>query len=196
MSLLAVLRARPLPHFVCAAYLSLRWRCLVSPDCRIYYPFNIEIGRGTRLIGRVTIIANGSVRIGSNVEIYEGSVLHCQNGAIEIGNDTALGPGVTVYGTGGVKIGSKCSIAARTTIVSSSHRFESPDIPIRDQGNDLKRTVIEDDVWIAAGVTIGYGVTVGRGAVIGANSFVRKDVPEMAIAAGVPGEVVRLRTGR
>jgi acetyltransferase-like isoleucine patch superfamily enzyme len=194
MALFELFKARPLPHFICAIYLCLRWRCFVSPDCRIYYPFNIVLGRGARLIGRVTLIANGEIRIGSDVEMFEGAFLHCQNGSIDIGDHTAIGPNVTLYGTGGLRIGSKCSIAAETTVVSSSHRFERLDVSIREQGNDLKETVIEDDVWIAAGVTIAYGTTVGRGAVIGANSFVCDDVPSMSIVAGVPARMIRLRS--
>ena len=51
--------------------------------------------------------------------------------------------------------------------------------------------VIEDNVWIGAGVHIMGGVTIGRNSVIGAGSVVTKDVPENVIAAGVPCKVIR-----
>lgn len=188
-----LLRSHPFPHWLVAAYLSVRWRCFVSPDCRIYYPFNVRIGKGSRFLGRVTIIANGTVVIGSHAEIWEGAVLHCQNGIIRIGNESAIGPNVTVYGSGGVSIGEKCSIATKSTFVSSSHRFADTRVPIRQQGNDLGELIVKDDVWICAGVTVGYGVTVGQGAIVGANSFVRHDVPPMAIVAGNPAIIVGRR---
>jgi maltose O-acetyltransferase len=37
------------------------------------------------------------------------------------------------------------------------------------------------------------GVTIGKGAVIGAGSVVTKDIPEGAIAVGVPARVIKYR---
>ena len=37
------------------------------------------------------------------------------------------------------------------------------------------------------------GVRIGKGAVIGAGSVVTKDIPENAIAFGVPARVVKMR---
>ena len=51
--------------------------------------------------------------------------------------------------------------------------------------------VIEDNVWVGAGVHIMGGVTVGRNSVIGAGSVVTKSIPENVIAAGVPCKVIR-----
>lgn len=56
-----------------------------------------------------------------------------------------------------------------------------------------KKTIIGNDVWIAADCIIRQGVTIGNGAVIGANSFVNKDIPPYAIAFGTPARVVKFR---
>ncbi len=80
------------------------------------------------------------------------------------------------------------------------------------------QAVVEDDVTIYQGVTLGShgkadegksypviksgailyagakvigGVTVGKGAVVGANAVVTKDIPDGAVAAGIPARVVR-----
>jgi serine O-acetyltransferase len=51
-------------------------------------------------------------------------------------------------------------------------------------------------VWIGAGARILGGITIGDGAVVGANAVVLHDVPEGAVAAGVPAVIkVNARRG-
>ena len=54
-------------------------------------------------------------------------------------------------------------------------------------------TVIEDYVWIASRATILPGVKIGRGAVIASCAVVTKDVPPLAIVAGVPAKIIGWR---
>ena len=54
--------------------------------------------------------------------------------------------------------------------------------------------VIEDDVWLGFGVIVLDGVRIGKGAVIGAGAVVTKDIPEGAIAAGIPARVIKMRS--
>ncbi len=53
--------------------------------------------------------------------------------------------------------------------------------------------VIGNDVWIGCNVVIRRGVKIGDGAVIGANSYVNKDVPDYAVAAGSPAKIINTR---
>lgn len=48
-------------------------------------------------------------------------------------------------------------------------------------------------MWIGAGSIILAGVSIGRGAVIAAGSVVNHDVPEYAIAGGVPAKLIKSR---
>lgn len=56
-----------------------------------------------------------------------------------------------------------------------------------------KLVTIGNDVWIGTRVIIMGGVKIGNGAVIGAGAIVTKDVPDYAIAVGVPAKVVKYR---
>ena len=57
-----------------------------------------------------------------------------------------------------------------------------------DQVGDI---VIENDVWLATGVTVLAGVRIGRGSIVAANSVVTRDLPPGVLAAGAPARVVR-----
>ena len=51
--------------------------------------------------------------------------------------------------------------------------------------------VIGDHVWIGMNVTILKGVKIGNGAIIAAGAVVTHDVPENALAGGVPAKVIK-----
>lgn len=55
------------------------------------------------------------------------------------------------------------------------------------------KVIIKNDVWIGANAVIKNGVVVGNGAVIGAGAVVTQDVPDYAIAVGVPAKVIKFR---
>jgi acetyltransferase-like isoleucine patch superfamily enzyme len=79
------------------------------------------------------------------------------------------------------------------SIVDSTHNFNRSDKAIRGGGRVSAPIYIGKDVWIATGVTILKGVTIGDGAVIGANSVVNRDVPKLAVVAGLPAKVIKFR---
>jgi acetyltransferase-like isoleucine patch superfamily enzyme len=111
-----------------------------------------------------------------------------QGGDVELGEDVYVGPHAVLYGTGGLKIGRDTLIAAHVVIPPSNHVFTDPKVPIRTQGLTQRGIVIGADVWIGAHAVILDGVSVGDGAVVAAGAVVTKDVPAMAIVAGVPAK--------
>src|SRR4030088_1668443 len=45
--------------------------------------------------------------------------------------------------------------------------------------------------WVAAHAIVTKGVTLGRGAIVAANSVATKNIPDFAIAAGVPARIIK-----
>jgi len=56
-----------------------------------------------------------------------------------------------------------------------------------------KKIHIGNDVWIGKDVIITNGSDIGNGAVLGAGAIVTTDVPDYAVAAGVPAKIIRYR---
>lgn len=106
-----------------------------------------------------------------------------------IGNQSVVNKKVLLDGRGGkLIIKDNVDIAQETNIWTLEHDVN--DDFHCSVGADV---VIEDYVWIASRVTILPGVHIGRGAVVACCSVVTKDVPQMAIVAGIPAKVVGKR---
>ena len=54
-----------------------------------------------------------------------------------------------------------------------------------------RKVVIENIVWIGAGIRIMPGVHVGENAVIAGGAVVTKDVPAKTVAGGNPAKLIR-----
>lgn len=94
---------------------------------------------------------------------------------------------------GEINIGKNVLVGPNTVMRTASHNFLDTKVPIKTQGHTVGNILIEDDVWIAAGVIIIGGVKIGKGAVIGAGAVVVEDIPPMAVAVGVPAKVIKFR---
>jgi carbonic anhydrase/acetyltransferase-like protein (isoleucine patch superfamily) len=91
-----------------------------------------------------------------------------------------------------LEIGPNCMIGPHCYITDADHG-KTRGVPVQSQPMAPRPVVIEDEVWLGAGVIILPGIRIGKGAVIGAGSVVTKDVPANAIAVGMPAQVRRFR---
>lgn len=114
-------------------------------------------------------------------------------GRIHIGKNTGIGINTVIYATESVSVGDNTIIAANCYIIDSNHGITRDEL-IRNQKSTVKGPVIIGrDVWLGAGAKVLSGVHIGDGAVIGAQSVVTHDIPENAIAVGIPAKVIGYR---
>lgn len=115
-------------------------------------------------------------------------------GQITFGDESYIGSYSTIQLSQDclVHIGRKCMISHNVRMYTSTavtdQNFTNEDLMTKT-GN----IIIGDGVWIGANVFINPGIQIGDNAVVGANSVVTKDIPEFAIAAGLPAEIIRLK---
>jgi acetyltransferase-like isoleucine patch superfamily enzyme len=92
-----------------------------------------------------------------------------------------------------VSIGRECVIADRVMFIDFDHGIVEVDRPIRLQGIYKRDVRVGNNCWIGYGACLLRGVNVGDNSVLGTYAVVTKDVPDNAIAAGVPARVIRMR---
>lgn len=63
----------------------------------------------------------------------------------------------------------------------------------KGKAHKFGKSKIGNDVWIGRNTLITNGADIGNGAIIGAGSIVTKDIPDYAVAAGVPARIIRYR---
>lgn len=166
------------------------WRAEITGRRR-----DIRIGRKTYVGPRACLECSdgGDLRIGARCEIHPYARLMTRGGSIRLGDYCSVNPYSVLYGHGGLEIGSRVRIAAHVVIVPSAHGTDDVDVPIMDQEVEMRPVVIGDNVWIGAGARILGGVEIGTGAIIGAGAVVTRDVPDYAVAVGVPAKVKSIR---
>ncbi|PKK89578.1 MAG: hypothetical protein CVV64_13495 [Candidatus Wallbacteria bacterium HGW-Wallbacteria-1] len=186
-------REKPLPGFLTALLLSVKYQAIVSPSADIRYPGRLKLGKGAR-IGRCTILCTGPITLDQNAFVMEGSILDAQDGSISLGKSTGIAPYCLLYGAGGLELGDKVAVAAQCVFVASSHSHDRTDIPIMDQPIQAKGITIGSDVWFGTGCRVLDGTSIGDGSIIGAGSVVTRPIPPLSVAVGIPARVIRIRT--
>lgn len=182
------------------------WRCLWGwipggPGTlarRLFYGFLFRsCGRGLRTGIGVVIQGFRNISLGKGAGLNRHSSLYAARGKIRLGDRVFLGDFSSVNANDSeITIGSNVAIGPMTVIQGANHRFDRLDAPIVDQGHIPSQVVIEDDVWIGARCVILPGVHIRSGAVIGAGAVVTRDVPPLAVMAGMPARVLKYRDGR
>ncbi|MEM9924948.1 MAG: acyltransferase [Cyanobacteria bacterium P01_D01_bin.50] len=134
-----------------------------------------------------------AIHIGERSIIRTFARLSSARGKIKIGSDCSVNPYTILFANGDLIIGNWVRIATHVVINPGNHLYDDIDTPIDLQPSTYKGVIIEDDVWIGAGVIILQGCKIGKGSVIGAGTVLTKSVEPYSVVVGVPGRVIKKR---
>jgi sugar O-acyltransferase (sialic acid O-acetyltransferase NeuD family) len=114
-----------------------------------------------------SVLCSRWVKIGDGSIVTAGVIMTCQ---VNIGRHVILNLGARVCHD--VQIGNYSTISPGVKVMGSA--------------------VLGESVFVGANATIIERIKVGAGAIIAAGAVVVKDVPEMSLVAGVPGEIKQI----
>jgi acetyltransferase-like isoleucine patch superfamily enzyme len=147
-----------------------------------------------------------NVQLGEGVLIFHPDLVNLYG--CKVGPDTKIGTFVEIQK--GASIGARCKISSHTFIcegvdiedgvfVGHGVMFTNDTYPsaVTAEGelqteSDWRviPTHVKARASIGSNATILCGITIGEGALIGAGSVVTRDIPDYAIAAGVPAKII------
>lgn len=137
------------------------------------------------------------ISIGDDVILSNNVMISCKGGKVTIGSNTGLGAQVVIQSVfdSPVEIGEDVFIGPMCYLTGGgNYNTERTDIPIWRQGlKKMGTTILENDIWLGANVTVLGDVTIGTGSIVAAGAVVSKSVPPRSVCRGVPAKVFKTR---
>lgn len=186
------------PHKAQVRLAKMNARGFISPSAQIHHS-DLHLGANVYLGDRVIIYQaenGGPVQMGDRAVFLRDTIIESgYGGSLLVGAEAYIHPRCQFNAhKANIRIGSGVMVAANCVFYPHNHGL-SPDRPIREQplqtNGDI---VVGDEAWLGTGVIVLGGVTIGEGAVVGAGAVVTGDIPDGAIAVGVPARVVKMRS--
>ena len=164
----------------------------------VRHPHKVHLGDDVVVDDLVLLDAKGTtntgIKIGNGVFLGRGTILSCKDGDITLGDHVNIGFHSEIFSGSQVTVGRHGLFAAYTYLVGGGHEFEQAGVPVIEQERRSKGITLGENVWLGAGAKVLDGVTIGRDVVVGAGAVVTENLPDGAVAVGIPARVVRTRT--
>ncbi len=152
------------------------------------------LGDGVVFEAGVLVFHPENIELGDNVYVGHNAILKgYYRNRMTVGRDTWIGQQCFFHAAGGLTIGAGVGIGPGVRIITSTHQDPGWERPIMDGAIEFAPVRIGDGSDLGVGCTILPGVSIGRGVQVGAGAVVAEDLPDYAVAAGVPARVLRSR---
>lgn len=186
-----------MPYHSRAFLADLSPRGFVAHTAAVSHP-GIHLGANVYIGDNVVALCfkdGGPVELHDRVHIYGDTFIQTGSGGrITIGAETHIQPGCHVAAfVSGITIGRNVEIASGCAFYCYDHGVVLGELIMKQALQSKGGITVGDGAWLGHGVTVLDGVRIGVGAVIGAGAVVVRDIPENAIAAGVPARVIKMR---
>jgi acetyltransferase-like isoleucine patch superfamily enzyme len=158
----------------------------------------VRVGRNLWFDGPIdiTIIKGGSITIGNGCNFGKYCHLKVSGGRIVLKENVKINRFCIVQAHRSVVIERDVLTAPGVHIMDANHNFQT-EMPtkVADEAAGLPTSpvVIGAHAWLGSGVRVLAGVRIGAHAVIGAGAVVTNDIPDHAVAVGVPCRVIKYR---
>jgi acetyltransferase-like isoleucine patch superfamily enzyme len=153
-----------------------------------------SLGEGVVIENGVLVFHPETIEIGDDVYIGHNSILKGYfNNFFSIGDGTWIGQQCFFHSAGGIRIGRNIGIGPSVKVLTSFHGEEGIEKPILHSQISFAPVIIDDDADIGIGAILMPGTHIGKGAQIGAGAVVTRDIPDYAVATGIPAKVIRYR---
>jgi len=142
-------------------------------------PLRIILGENCRVSGHTT---------------FSGRSCCQQSPLLKVGNNVDIGWMTTIAVGRQVEIGNNVRIAGHTLLAGyPGHPLdaEARAAGLPETEEQVGDIVLEDDVWLATGVSVIAGVRIGQGTIVAAGSVVTHDLPPRVLAGGIPARIIR-----
>ncbi|GLS91285.1 acetyltransferase [Psychromonas marina] len=146
--------------------------------------------------GPVRIIINDDCRV-SGQSTFTGRSCATVAPVLTLGNNIDIGWMTTIAVGSNVSLGDNVRIAGRAFLAGYPGHPLDPTaraLGLPETDDQVGDIIIEQDVWLATGVSVMAGVRIGHGTIVAAGSVVTHDLPAMVLAGGVPARVIRTLT--
>lgn len=107
---------------------------------------------------------------------------------VKFGKNVFINHSAILSASGGIEFEDGVSLAPGVRIATINHDFNN-----RHTIYTYGKVTIKKNAWIGMNVTICPGVTIGKYAVVGAGAVVTHDIPDYAVAVGVPAKVIKMQ---
>lgn len=152
-----------------------------------------KMGHGVQIAPGATFRNPETIELGNGVHIGTQAYLQgCPGGRCIIGNFVWIGP-QSYLDARDVEIEDHVGWGPGAKLLTSEHTAIPEEVPIIQTDLRIRPVRIQSGADVGTGAIVLPGVTIGHGSIVGAGAVVNKDVPPLAVVAGVPARLLRWR---
>ena len=128
------------------------------------------------------ILFGKKISVGKNTFFYPGCHVMIENtGKLKVGSHCFFNRNCSITSLGEISIGDDCIFGENIKMYDHNHKINNLDVPFRQQGFDIGKIKIGNNVWIGSDTVILPNVKIGNNVVVAAGSIITKDIEDNII---------------